>query len=198
MNNYVEIGRGAEAVIYRSDTIVKKDRVLKKYRLSVLDKKLRKSRTKREAKVITKLLDAGLSVPKILSVSDFSLELEFISGDKLRDVLDSNPELAKDIGKGIAKIHNENIIHGDLTTSNMLYNNSTVYFIDFGLSQFSERIEDKAVDLHVLKQAMESYHSTNYESLITTILAEYEKECVDSKAVFQRLTEVEKRGRNKH
>ncbi len=70
----------------------------------------------------------------------------------------------KEIGNLIGKMHNQNIIHGDLTTSNMIVNSNEkkIYFIDFGLSFFSEKIEDKAVDLHLLKRALESKHLKKY------------------------------------
>src|SRR4030042_1167648 len=98
------IQQGAEAVIILQDNKIHKHRTRKSYRLPVLDERLRKSRTKTEAKIIQKL---------------------------------------------------SHIINGDLTTSNMILNpDNKLYFIDFGLSFHSNKIEDKAVDLHLLKQAL--------------------------------------------
>eukprot|EP00126_Sphaerothecum_destruens_P010734 Sdes_comp20798_c0_seq4m17081 len=64
------------------------------------------------------------------------------------------------IGVLVAKLHRENIIHGDLTTSNMLLegNSENIILIDFGLSYVSSLAEDKAVDLYVLERAFASTH----------------------------------------
>jgi TP53 regulating kinase and related kinases len=63
--------------------------------------------------------------------------------------------LATDIGKGIANMHDLNIVHGDLTTSNMIYKSGIIYWIDFGLSCQSTNIEEKAVDLYVLERGFQ-------------------------------------------
>ena len=93
-------------------------------------------------------------------------------------------------------MHNNNIIHGDLTTSNMILNKE-VFFIDFGLSFFSEKIEDKAVDLHLLKEALESKHSNIWERSYKAALDSYFKKAVDGRQVLERIKIVEKRGRYK-
>ena len=67
-----------------------------------------------------------------------------------------------------------------------------LYFIDFGLGFFSTKAEDKAVDLHLLKQALESKHYKNFEKLYKTILKNYKH-----KDVLKRLEKVELRGRYK-
>ena len=70
-----------------------------------------------------------------------------------------------------------------------------LYFIDFGLSFHSQRIEDKAVDLHLLKQALESKHYKNYDFLLKECLSNYK--WADSQAVLKQLEKVESRGRYK-
>ena len=72
-----------------------------------------------------------------------------------------------------------------------------IYFIDFGLSYFSHKIEDKAVDLHLLKQALESKHYKVWEKCFKAALKAYKKESEDTKEVLKRLETVEKRGRYK-
>ena len=104
--------------------------------------------------------------------------------------------LVKEIGEKIAVLHNNHIIHGDLTTSNMIFNEE-VYFIDFGLSFFSHKIEDKAVDLHLLKQALESKHYKIWEKAFKTALETYKKNAENSDEILKRLEKVEKRGRYK-
>ena len=109
---------------------------------------------------------------------------------------DNCERLSKDIGQKIAILHNNEIIHGDLTTSNMIFNKE-IYFIDFGLGYFSQKIEDKAVDLHLLKEALESKHSKIWEKCYKHALDEYSKKANKSREVIKRIKVVEKRGRYK-
>ncbi|HLC62675.1 MAG TPA: O-sialoglycoprotein endopeptidase, partial [Candidatus Nanoarchaeia archaeon] len=80
------------------------------------------------------------------------------------------------------------------TTSNMIYSKE-IYFIDFGLSFFSEKAEDKAVDLHLLKEALESKHYKIWEECFKSVLEAYKKEANKSGETLKRLEAVEKRGR---
>ena len=100
------------------------------------------------------------------------------------------------IGTMIGKMHDADIIHGDLTTSNIMLkytnniNNETtiqnnlsisskenmnisqVVLIDFGLGLINAIIEDKAVDLYVLERAFASTHP-NSEELVYKHLYTY-------------------------
>ena len=100
------------------------------------------------------------------------------------------------IGKNIAKLHDSNIIHGDLTTSNMIYSNKILYFIDFGLGFESARIEDKAVDLYLIKQALEAKHFKNFRAYFSTVLKGY-KLSKNASSVLKQLEKVHMRGRYK-
>ncbi|MAG08250.1 Kae1-associated kinase Bud32 [Candidatus Woesearchaeota archaeon] len=191
------IAQGAEAKLFLDDNIIKQ-RIKKSYRIKEIDDKLRKRRTRREAKVIQKLNIIGLPCPKLIKTDEKErLEIEFIDGDIIRDILEKNDykQLCIEIGKQIAVMHDNTIIHGDLTTSNMILKEK-IYFIDFGLSFFSHRIEDKAVDLHLLKQALESKHYKIWESCFEHVLKGY-KESKDYDDVLKKLETVEKRGRYK-
>ena len=195
-----KIGEGAEAVIYLEKDIVIKDRVPKKYRIPEIDNKLRTSRTKRELKILDKLKKLGVNVPELIPPSDKTkLKMSFVKGTKLRDYLtkENYSVLSKEIGRVLAIMHKNDIIHGDLTTSNMIYNEKKgLFMIDFGLSSVSKRVEDKAVDLHLLKNALESYHYEFWEDSFKILIKEYSKE--SNLAIIERLKIVEKRGRNKH
>jgi Kae1-associated kinase Bud32 len=190
--------QGAEAKIYELDknTLVK-DRVKKGYRIAEIDELLRKSRTKAEASLLKKAASAEVSVPSIKNVEKYSFEMNYIKGAVLRDYLEdiSSAELKRVftiVGRQINLLHKHNIIHGDLTTSNMIVKDDLVYFIDFSLGEVSDRIEDKAVDLHLIKQALIAKHNKVWEDCFNTILTNYK----DSK-VIERLKSVEKRGRKK-
>ena len=71
-----------------------------------------------------------------------------------------------------------------------------LYFIDFGLGFISSRIEDKAVDLRLLKQALDSKHYKTAEESFKWVLEGY-KECNDYMDVMKQLEKVELRGRYK-
>lgn len=193
------IAQGAEAVIKSDGNTIIKDRIPKSYRLAYIDERLRKFRTRREAKVMEKLSALDFPGPKLLDACDktMNIKMEHIQGPKVRDVLEENHEkLSFEIGKKLAVLHQNDIIHGDLTTSNMILENE-IKFIDFGLSFFSTKIEDKAVDLHLLRQALESRHHTVWEDAFQNVLKGYSS-YKHSTEVLKRLEQVEARGRNKH
>ncbi len=220
MSNKI-IAQGAEAKITLSDNIIIKDRISKSYRLKEIDEKIRKQRTKSEKKLLEKACKI-INAPNPFPLEEFDkIKMPFIEGEKLSQMLDSLPlkkqkEICKIVGEEISKLHNADIIHGDLTTSNMILNednfykkfprgrvgrgekikNFKIFFIDFGLGYISPKIEDKAVDLHLLKQALEAKHFKNWEILFSEIKKGYEN-YKESKKVLERLTVVEKRGRYK-
>jgi Kae1-associated kinase Bud32 len=235
------LAQGAEAKIYLLKDKIIKSRIPKSYRLKEIDDKIRKLRTRSETKLLLKASKV-ISAPIPLESNDnYKIIIPFIGGKKLSQELDNftlkqQVDICKQIGKSISKLHKENLIHGDLTTSNMIYveqskltktpnkkfslgNNrisaknsseaeskaikyatkGSVYFIDFGLGFQNGKYEDKAVDLHVLKQALEAKHFTNWEKLWKAVELGYLSfNKTESQKVLERLKAVEKRGRYKH
>ena len=199
----MEIARGAEAILIKEGNKLIKKRLSKNYRIKEIDSKLIKSRTRQEARLLEKLKDE-IKVPNILNVDEKNnvIEMEFIEGKKLSEHFDSlnkkeQNKVCRLIGKEVALMHNENVIHGDLTTSNMILKDDQVYLIDFGLGYVNDKVEPKAVDLHLLTQAFESKHYKYFEDSVKIIFKEYKKYIKDSENIFERLTNVEKRGRYK-
>jgi TP53 regulating kinase-like protein len=197
--------QGAEAkIILKKRSQIIKDRIAKSYRLKELDDKIRKRRTKSEIKLLEKASQI-ISSPKPEKNSQknfFQIAMPYIEGKKLSEHLDKFPlqkqkAICEKIGKNIAKLHEHNIIHGDLTTSNMILKNNKIYFIDFGLGYISSKFEDKAVDIHLLKQALEAKHFKNWQKLLEEVLNGY-KNYKESKIVLEQLKKVEKRGRYKY
>jgi len=246
------IQQGAEAIITLENNQIQKHRIKKSYRHPDLDQKLRKRLTKSETKIISKLQNI-IPVPKIIKSDDKeNITMEYIKGQKLSEHLEEldYKTICKQIAENISKLHDQDIIHGDLTTSNMIYvkNNNTpkptkiiptpssnlsdtkklakqaankfarqnlqnneqaceleatygtkkgqVYLIDFGLAFHSPKIEDKAVDLHLLKQALEAKHFTIAENTIKIILDNYHAD--KHKEILKRINIIEKRGRYKN
>ncbi|MFH1325399.1 MAG: hypothetical protein ABIH49_01345 [archaeon] len=279
-DNSLKDGGGQGCLGGANEKIIIKERTKKSYRLPEIDEKIRKQRTKSEAKILekaSKIIPAPIPLGwasdfvverKIINQllvrgrelagkpldkeKNYAITMPFIDGKKLSEHLDLFPlreqkEICRQIGKSVAKLHERDIIHGDLTTSNMIYvddfknksfndklqdtinpckkknsyiNNLTaenparggfganiisaseasskdskLFFIDFGLSFISHKIEDKAVDLHLLKQALESRHFKSWTALFDEILKNYNSK--DKEKVLEQFKKVEQRGRYK-
>jgi len=193
---------GAEATItLEQGNKILKHRIKKSYRIKEIDEKLRSQRARKEASILEKLSKLDFPAPKVISEDGKSgkLEIEFLEGKKVRDILSKSNsiKLSAEIGKKIAVLHKNKIIHGDLTTSNMIFHNNEIYFIDFGLSFVSERVEDMAVDLHLFRQALESKHCEIWEKAFDACIKAYKAESKLSNEVIKRFKIVERRGRHK-
>lgn len=195
------ISQGAESIIELIDGRVHKRRVAKSYRHPQLDAQLRSSRARREQKVLARCKELGIKVPQAtLDETDFTLVMDHVPGRRLRDVLQESLDLRKlyRLGEWFAILHDNSIIHGDLTTSNVLVDEADqLWLIDFGLSFFSDKIEDKAVDIHLLEQALESTHHEHKDEFFTMFTEGY-KHSQEYEAVIDRLAVVRSRGRHKH
>lgn len=198
--------KGAEAVLTvernnSNDFIVKKSRIKKAYRFPIIDEQLRIFRTRHEAKILEVLKKTGIEVPELIEadVSGGILKMSFVKGNKLRDVLENNPVIfGEKLGVIVAKTHSAGIIHGDLTTSNIIVSSdNNLTLIDFGLSFFSAKIEERAVDLHLLERALEAKHFRIAKSCFCAFLNKYAETLLEGKTVLERLKIVERRGRYK-
>ncbi len=195
--------RGAEAILRFESERVLKERVRKGYRNESIDVKLRKERTRIEFRILKKLYEKGIPCPKPLEIDEKKalLIMERIKGKRVRDVLNQGnvKEIARRMADIIADMHNQGIVHQDLTTSNFLINDSKrVFIIDFGLSFFSEKVEDKAVDIHLLERAIESKHPEVNKAFMEAFWEEYSERCKNTEEIAKRLKKVEKRGRYKN
>jgi Kae1-associated kinase Bud32 len=201
------IKRGAEAEILLSEwmekKVIVKRRIPKPYRLKVIDEQLRRARTKEEAKLFLDARKEGIRVPLIydIDIKKGQITMERIEGKRIKDVLDDlhpkeREKICKLIGKDIGRLHRANIIHGDITTSNLFLSSSSIIWIDFGLGEKSEEIERKAVDLHVLMEVFESTHP-KYKECFDWVVQEYKMEYKEANKVLKRLAELIKRGRYK-
>ena len=200
------IYQGAEAKICKSKymdyDVVEKRRISKSYRIKEIDKQLISSRTREEAKLMIEARKYGVAVPIIYDVDleKGIITMDYIKGNRIKDILNSLKEeerafICKKIGENIAKMHNNDIIHGDITTSNMILMDDMIHFIDFGLGEKNSEIEAKGVDLHVLMEAINSTHS-KYSKCFDYVLDGYKKELKnDANLVIRKIDEIVKRGR---
>lgn len=196
------VARGAEAVLYSEihddiDVVIK-ERIEKKYRQREIDSELRKERTKRESRLLEEASRIGVPVPKLIKtdIEGTRIIMENVEGERLKDSIDKMPveeqkRLFRFLGKEVGKLHSKGIVHGDLTTSNVIVSSNGLTIIDFGLGSFTGRIEDMAMDLVLLKDVLRSSHPgiDVWDSFIDGY--SFEKK----EMVLKRLKEVEKRGR---
>jgi len=196
------IKRGAEAILYLESDGLVKERIKKSYRLSEIDQKLRKSRTRKEARLMLEAKRAGVDIPNIVSVDEdnFKITMDFIEGKRLKEFLnetddDSRKKVAEEVGKSVGLLHKNGIVHGDLTTSNMILKDGRIFLIDFGLGDFSRRTENQAVDLSVLRKAFKSTHFRNLNLLWESFVKGYKQTNDNFNKVLDALNGIEKRGR---
>ena len=144
----------------------------------------------------------GVETPKIFSIDEkgFKIIMEFVDGKRLKEFFnDTNDvkrkKVAEDVGKLVGLLHKNGIVHGDLTTSNMILKDDKIYFIDFGLGEFSKRVEDLATDLSVLKEAFKSTHFKYLDLLWSSFIKGYKQANDNFNKVLDTLNDIEKRGR---
>ncbi|KAK3421436.1 hypothetical protein EUGRSUZ_G02085 [Eucalyptus grandis] len=159
---------------------------------------------------MTKARRLGVATPVLYGVDPVlhTLTFEYVDGPSVKDVFlefgshgvveERLDDIAAQIGDAIGKLHDGGLVHGDLTTSNMLIRSSTnqLVLIDFGLSFTSTLPEDKAVDLYVLERALLSMHSS-CGNVMDRILAAYRKSSKQWSSTLNKLAQVRQRGRKR-
>jgi TP53 regulating kinase and related kinases len=202
--------RGAEADVYRGDwcglPAVYKLRKPLEYRHPELDNLIRGQRTVHEAQMIHLSKLAGVSAPHLyyLSPPEALLVMEFVKGERLKTLL-LEPGLTKaraaalgeEFGRSIARLHAAGIMHGDLTTSNVIVDGDVLSLIDFGLAIHSQRLEDQAVDLRLIKETLTGAHNAVSKRFMQSLLSGYSSVLGSERAeaATRKLAEIERRGR---
>jgi TP53 regulating kinase and related kinases len=193
------VKRGAEADIYLIEwagkTAISKVRSPKSYRHKELDEIIRRHRTIHESNFISASKSFGVKSPFVHFVDPLKAEIimDFVEGDNVRDVM--TPDLCYEMGRYAALLHAGNIIHGDLTTSNFIANKKLV-LLDFGLSYYSERTEDMATDIRLIKEVFTSAH-ISVKNAFPRFVEGYESvtEKKKTKKILENVKEIEQRGR---
>ncbi|KAK3378584.1 Serine/threonine-protein kinase BUD32 [Podospora didyma] len=237
------ISQGAEGRLYKTTHLsadrpcALKYRPPKLWRHPILDARLTKTRMGGEAKVLERCYRAGVPVPALYAMDLAAgwMMIEWIHGMPVRqainewlgerpetildpaDQVDETPlvELMKRIGTVLGSLHRTGVVHGDLTTSNMMLKEKEskgndkseagskkyalegdVVLIDFGLATQSLADEDRAVDLYVLERAFASTHP-RAEKLFTHVLEAYRVAFKKAPSVLAKLEDVRMRGRKR-
>ncbi len=201
--------RGAEADLFLTMVgpwkAVVKRRVRKDYRNSVLDERIRRERTIREANALGDAKRAGVRAPSILEVDlqDFSISMSFVDGDVARIKLDllSGPkrvEVLREVGRQIGELHRIGLVHGDMTTSNIILSGYDLPFIlDFGMSSHSTDPEDRGTDLHLLQRSISTSHVLDHKQSDKAIHEGYSESLGGTQAniSLRKQREIARRGR---
>ena len=201
--------KGAEASLFfamwHSRKAVIKVRVPKLYRPKALDERIRSYRTVHEPQLMHEAKAAGVPTPLIymVNVPESSIVMEYIEGQQVKRLLndvekDRRHNLCVKIGESVAHLHKWGLIHGDLTTSNMiLAEDGRIYFVDFGLGEKSVELEAKGVDLHLLKRALQSTHFRHWEECLQAVSCGYTSVLgvETTEKVYDKIREIERRGR---
>ncbi len=203
------IKKGAEASLYLEEwhgrKVIMKKRLPKKYRLPELDEAIKSQRTVREPQFLHMAKEAGVPTPTIfmVDVAEATIIMEFVEGKQVKQVLDEvsaeeRSRLCRHIGRLIGRLHNSGVIHGDLTTSNMILTpRGNVVFMDFGLSERSKELEARGVDMQLMKRALQSTHWRYAEKCFNAVMEGYGETVgeTDAKDVLEKIREIARRGR---
>jgi Kae1-associated kinase Bud32 len=198
--------KGAESIIcvgeWEGEKVIIKERVRKGYRIRQVDSRLRRVRTRREVRLMREARKCGVATPRILHVDEEkqAIVMEFLEGGRLKELLSlARPEtvrrLCRQVGRLLGRLHTYGIVHGDPTTSNMIACKGRIYLIDFGLGGFSKRIEDQAVDMNLLYQALRSTHFKALGICWTAVTKGYRESYERADEVLSRAQEIERRAR---
>jgi TP53 regulating kinase and related kinases len=201
--------KGAEASLYLTDwherKVIIKMRIPKKYRPPELDEQIRSYRTVHEPQLLHEAKAAGVPTPLIymVNVPESSIIMEYIEGQQVKQLLNKvskadRHDLCVKIGESIAQLHSHGLIHGDLTTSNMIQStDGKIFFVDFGLGEKNTELEAQGVDMHLMKRALQSTHYQFWEECFQSVLCGYTSVLGIEKAekVYEKIREIERRGR---
>ena len=202
------IAKGAEADLildpdWNGRMALIKRRGEKRYRHPQIDRQVRRFRTLHEADIIHRAKEAGVPTPLIyqVDVDRASIVMEYVEGKKVRDIVnalgdDENRELFRIIGFEAGRLHGAGLIHGDLTTSNMIRVADRVVFIDFGLGEISRETEKRGVDVNLMRRMLASTHFTRQVMLFDAFKDGYRKAMgPEADEVLVRVDEIARRGR---
>ncbi len=200
-----DVAMGAEASVepttFLGRDAMTKVRPAKGYRLPELDLRLRSSRTRAEARIMSESRRAGVRTPCIydLDLQECSITMEMIHGTVVKAYLDEHPdeanEVCREVGRTIARLHSAGICHGDLTTSNMIREpDGRICLIDMSMGKTRAELEDIGIDLRLLERAFSSAH-VDLPEAFDILMGEYYANVPESKAVAKRLEDIKNRGR---
>ena len=186
--------KGAEAILKKTRVLsfsaVEKFRPKKKYRAAALDEKIRRERTRREARLLSRAKEAGVICPVVYEVSDFAMRMKLLEGEMLYHALRRRavkPSEISSAAKILVALHSVDVVHGDFTPANLMNTREGMAVIDFGLGCISHDVEDKGTDVVMMKKALGAKEGEAFASAYAR--------AGGKPAVLKMAEEIEKRGR---
>jgi serine/threonine protein kinase len=144
-----KLGGGGMGVVYKAEDMKLKRAVALKFLLPhALGTPDEKTRFVREAQAA-----AALDHPNICTVHEINeideesfIVMSYLDGQSLQQKIEAGPlklseavNIAVEIARGLKEAHNNNIVHRDIKSANiMLTNNGQVKITDFGLAKLAE------------------------------------------------------------
>lgn len=203
------IKKGAEASLYLADwhgrRVIIKKRLPKIYRPTVLDEQIRVYRTIHEPQLMHEAKKAGVPTPVIFQVDvvNTTIVMEFVEGKQVKVLLNEVESAERQcasftVGESIGKLHAHGLVHGDLTTSNMIMaSDGKVFFVDFGLGEKNQELEARGVDMHLMNRALQSTHFRFAEECFDAVVNGYSRVVGDrvAKSVLDKIGDIKRRGR---
>jgi len=201
------IKKGAEAELYRGKwqgfDVVFKRRIRKHYRNPDLDSYIRTSRTSLEAKLLSesKRLRVPTPIVYFVNLQNTEIVMSYIPGTPLKKMIPdmdvaSIKQYFSTIGDRVGRLHKGGIVHGDLTTSNMIVKDGNVFFIDFGLGEYTLDLEARGVDIHLMRRTLESSHHEVSKIAYNSFISGYSGVMGgETEEVLRRVSEIRRRGR---
>jgi len=190
------VRQGAEATVTVTNGTVVKRRAPRSYRHPTLDDRLRRERTREEARLISEARRAGVPTPVVrdVDVRETRLDVQYVGACDLTAALTEANVRA--VATRLATLHDAGVVHGDPTTRNVRvardHDEIDVFLIDFGLGYYSRHPEDHAMDLHVFAQSLVGT-ADDADTLVAAATDAY-RDAGDA-TVLQRLADIEGRGR---
>jgi len=186
--------QGAEATVTIEDGTVSKRRHPRAYRHDSLDSRLRRQRTRLEARLTSQARRVGVPTPVIEDVDPDRghLVFEHVGDRDLR--ADPTEHRVRAVARHLATIHDAGFVHGDPTTRNVRLSADRTYLIDFGLGYFTDDHEDYAMDLHVFDQSLTGT-ADDSDALIKAAREAYRASSSNPDPVLDSLGAIEGRGR---
>jgi N6-L-threonylcarbamoyladenine synthase/protein kinase Bud32 len=194
--------KGAEATVTVEGDTVCKRRNPRAYRHPALDERLRRERTRAEARLTAGARRAGVPTPLVrdIDLERTRLSVQTVGDCELRAAVTA-PRV-RQVARHLARLHGAGLVHGDPTTRNVrvrtdvsdpgVVDAPAVFLIDFGLGYHSEDPEDHAMDLQVFQQSLTGTEAAA-EQLVRGVEEAYRK--TGDPAVLDCLRDIESRGR---
>src|SRR5208337_1166929 len=166
---------------------------------------IRSYRTIHEPQLMHEAKRAGVPTPIIFLVDqkNSTIIMEYIDGKQVKQLLNEvskkqRQSLCFRIGELIGRLHEYGIVHGDLTTSNLiLRTEGKIFFLDFGLGDKTKELEARGVDLHLMKRALQSTHYKFADECFNSAMEGYSSVLKSEtlEKVLDKIREIERRGR---